>query len=71
MHRRFLSLIALVALFLYPVHLAAQQRVKVAYASISPNFAGLWVAKESGAFEKHGVAADLIYIASGALPCRR
>jgi NitT/TauT family transport system substrate-binding protein len=67
MHRIFLPLVGLIALFLCPVHLAAQQRVKVAYASISPNFAGLWVAKESGAFEKHGVAADLIYIASGSV----
>ena len=26
---------------------------------------GAWVAKETGAFEKHGIQADLVYIASG------
>lgn len=67
MPRRFLSLVALMALFLHPVNLGAQQRAKIAYASISPNFAGLWVAKEAGAFEKHGLPADLVYIASGSI----
>ena len=62
-----LSLLALIPIFLNPVDLGAQQRVKAAYASISPNFAGLWVAKEAGAFEKNGLAADLIYIASGSV----
>ncbi|MEX0802949.1 MAG: ABC transporter substrate-binding protein, partial [Candidatus Binatia bacterium] len=67
MPRRFLSLVALIGLFLHPVDLGAQQRAKIAYASISPNFAGLWVAKEAGAFEKHGLPADLVYIASGSV----
>ncbi len=67
MPRRLLPLVGLIALFLCPFELPAQQRVKVAYASISPNFAGLWVAKEAGAFEKHGLPADLIYIASGSV----
>jgi len=62
-----LSLLALIPIFLNPVDLGAQQRVKAAYASISPNFAGLWVAKEAGAFEKNGLAADLVYIASGSV----
>ena len=60
-------LAALIIMFLYPVVLGAQQRFTAAYASISPNFAGLWVAKEIGAFEKHGLAADLIYISSGSI----
>ena len=38
----YLSLVTLLAVFLYPVDLRAQQKVKIAYASISPNFAGLW-----------------------------
>ena len=67
MHRTIASLAALIALFLCPIDLHAQQNVKVAYASISPNFAGLWVAKEAGAFEKHGLVPDLIYIASGSV----
>jgi ABC-type nitrate/sulfonate/bicarbonate transport system substrate-binding protein len=42
-------------------------KVTVAYAAISPIFAGVWMAKEVGAFEKHGLRADLIYISSGAV----
>jgi ABC-type nitrate/sulfonate/bicarbonate transport system substrate-binding protein len=62
-----LSLLALIPLFLHSIEVRAQQRIKAAYASISPNFAGLWVAKEAGAFEKYGLPADLIYIASGSV----
>ena len=51
-------------------HTAAAQgppKITVAYAAISPIFAGVWMAKEIGAFEKHGLKADLIYISSGAV----
>jgi NitT/TauT family transport system substrate-binding protein len=41
--------------------------MKAAYASISANFAGLWMAKEIGAFEKYGLAGELVYIASGSV----
>jgi NitT/TauT family transport system substrate-binding protein len=44
-----------------------QPKVTVAYAAISPIFAGVWMAKEVGAFEKHGLKADLIYISSGSI----
>jgi NitT/TauT family transport system substrate-binding protein len=40
-------------------------KVTVAYAAISPIFAGVWMAKEIGAFEKHGLRGDLVYISSG------
>jgi len=55
------------ALFFLPGKLEAQPRMKAAYASISPNFAGLWVAKEMGAFEKYGLSAELVYMASGSV----
>jgi len=42
-------------------------RVTVAYSAVSPIFAGLWMAKEIGAFEKHGLKADLVYISSGSV----
>lgn len=42
-------------------------KVTVAYSAISPIFAGLWMAKEIGAFEKHGLKGDLVYISSGAV----
>jgi NitT/TauT family transport system substrate-binding protein len=42
-------------------------KVSVAYAAISPIFAGIWMAKEIGAFEKQGLKSDLIYISSGSI----
>jgi NitT/TauT family transport system substrate-binding protein len=51
-----------------PASLAqTQPKVTIAYAAVSPIFAGVWMAKEMGAFEKHGVKADLIYISSGSV----
>jgi NitT/TauT family transport system substrate-binding protein len=44
-----------------------QPKVTVAYAAISPIFAGVWMAKEVGAFEKQGLKADLVYISSGSI----
>jgi NitT/TauT family transport system substrate-binding protein len=41
------------------------QKVKLAYAVMGADMAGLWMAKESGTFEKYGLSADLIYISSG------
>ena len=40
-------------------------RVRIAYSSLTSIFAGLWVAKETGAFEKYGVRGELLYIGSG------
>jgi ABC-type nitrate/sulfonate/bicarbonate transport system substrate-binding protein len=42
-------------------------KVTVAYSAISPIFAGVWMAKEIGAFEKHGLKAELVYISSGSV----
>jgi len=44
---------------------AAQTRMTVAYSSIGPMATGVWMAKESGAFEKYGLQADIILITSG------
>jgi NitT/TauT family transport system substrate-binding protein len=44
-----------------------QPRVTVAYFAISPIFAGVWMAKEIGAFEKQGLKSDLVYISSGSI----
>jgi NitT/TauT family transport system substrate-binding protein len=60
-----------VAVFLLAFSRAApaqtSPKVTIAYAAVSPIFAGVWMAKEMGAFEKHGVKADLIYISSGSV----
>jgi NitT/TauT family transport system substrate-binding protein len=38
--------------------------ISVAYSNISPTILPLWVAKETGVFEKHGLDVDLQYVAS-------
>jgi ABC-type nitrate/sulfonate/bicarbonate transport system substrate-binding protein len=43
----------------------AQTRMTIAYSSIGPMATGVWMAKESGAFEKYGIQADIILITSG------
>jgi NitT/TauT family transport system substrate-binding protein len=45
----------------------SQPKVTVAYSAISPIFAGVWMAKEIGAFEKQGLKGDLVYISSGSV----
>jgi ABC-type nitrate/sulfonate/bicarbonate transport system substrate-binding protein len=51
-----------------PVHSAEppKEKISVAYASISPSMSGIWMAKEIGAFDRHGLNVDLVYISSGA-----
>jgi NitT/TauT family transport system substrate-binding protein len=44
---------------------SAQTKMTVAYSSIGPMATGIWMAKESGAFEKYGIQADIILITSG------
>jgi ABC-type nitrate/sulfonate/bicarbonate transport system substrate-binding protein len=46
---------------------AAQTKMTVAYSSIGPMASGIWMAKESGAFSKHGIQADILLITSGPL----
>lgn len=46
---------------------AAAEKITFAYASISPTMAGVWMAQEMGAFDKHGLNVELVYISSGAV----
>jgi NitT/TauT family transport system substrate-binding protein len=39
--------------------------LKVIYSTITPPTAPLWIAKERGLFEKHGLSVDLVFIESG------
>jgi ABC-type nitrate/sulfonate/bicarbonate transport system substrate-binding protein len=39
--------------------------ITLGYSSIGPMATGFWMAKEIGAFEKHGMHAEIIYISSG------
>jgi NitT/TauT family transport system substrate-binding protein len=56
----------LLALFIGSRGFAADpKKIVFAYSSIGPMAAGVWMAKESGAFEKYGLQADIILITSG------
>jgi NitT/TauT family transport system substrate-binding protein len=44
---------------------AAQRKITVGYASLGVQMAGVWMAKEIGAFDKYGLDADVIFISSG------
>ena len=59
------GLVALTAIVFACAAAHAQTKMTVAYSSIGPMAAGVWMAKESGAFEKYGIQADIILITSG------
>src|ERR1700757_493209 len=61
-------LLTFAVLLPFPVHGAesAREKISVAYPSISPSMSGIWMAKEIGAFDRHGLNVDLVYISSGA-----
>jgi NitT/TauT family transport system substrate-binding protein len=41
------------------------EKVRVAYATVTAEFATPWMAKDAGLFEKYGLDADLQFVASG------
>ena len=45
----------------------AKEKIAFAYAAISPSMAGVWMAKEIGAFDRRGLTVDLVHISSGAV----
>ncbi len=66
---RFLTLTITSLFFLAQLSLAAEsarEKITFAYAAVSPSMAGVWMAKEIGAFERYGLNAELVYISSGA-----
>jgi ABC-type nitrate/sulfonate/bicarbonate transport system substrate-binding protein len=61
-----ITLLVLMIVCLWQPHLAeAQPKVTFAYSSVGSMATGVWMAKESGAFQKHGVNGDIIFISSG------
>jgi NitT/TauT family transport system substrate-binding protein len=60
-------LLALAVLLPFSVQSAetAKEKIAFAYAAISPTMAGVWMAKEIGAFDRLNV--DLVHISSGAV----
>ena len=66
-----IRLMLMASLFLvvsfYACAASAETKMTIAYSSIGPMASGIWMAKESGAFEKYGIQADIILITSGPL----
>jgi NitT/TauT family transport system substrate-binding protein len=59
------GLLALTSIVFACAGAQAQTKMTIAYSSIGPMATGVWMAKESGAFEKYGIQADIILITSG------
>lgn len=55
---------ALIALTLFASSGQAKDRINIIYPSISGLVLGLWVAKDAGLFDEHGLDVNLIYIQS-------
>ena len=55
----------LILLSLSPAGAAESKKVTFAYSSIGSMATGVWMAKESGAFERNGIQAEIIFISSG------
>ena len=62
---RVLWVLLLVQSSISPARAAEPNRISFGFSSIGAAGTGVWMAKEIGAFEKYGLNADLIYIASG------
>ena len=59
------SLVLPLLLFLAAQSYAAEKiKLTLAYSTTGPTAVGLWMAKEIGAFDKHGADPNLIFISS-------
>ena len=65
--RRVLLVVPLILLYIYmsPAGAAESKKITFAYSSIGSMATGVWMAKESGAFERNGIQAEIIFISSG------
>jgi len=55
----------IILLLAIEINAAELKKFRLGYSTVGPAGAGLWMAKEIGAFEKYGIDADLIFISSG------
>jgi ABC-type nitrate/sulfonate/bicarbonate transport system substrate-binding protein len=60
-------LIALSWIFLVGIPPARAENLKVPFASLSANYAPLWVAHQAGFFRKYGLDAQPIYVSAGSV----
>ena len=58
-----LSALVAIAAFI-PQRLQAQERLKFIYSQFTMTNSVTWFAREAGLFERHGLAADLVYVDS-------
>src|SRR5262245_38819206 len=58
------GLLALLISLPSPVHAAAERRVQIGFATISPVVAPLWVAADRGFFVQEGLDPELVFIGS-------
>ena len=56
--------VALIVLTLFASSARAKDRLNIIFPSISGLVLGLWVAKDAGSFDDHGLDVNLIYIQS-------
>ena len=57
--------VVLAFVFVLPHASLAQTKMTIAYSSLGPMATGVWMAKDSGAFDKYVIQADVIFISSG------
>jgi NitT/TauT family transport system substrate-binding protein len=55
----------LLEMFSAGVQAAPLEKINASYGAISGSMAPIWVAKEAGLFEKHGLDLNLVYISGG------
>jgi ABC-type nitrate/sulfonate/bicarbonate transport system substrate-binding protein len=65
-----LFLLVVTRTFIVSDHAAAQVRssadkVRVVYSAIGSSQSPLWIAHEAGLFKKHGLDAEILYVAGG------
>ena len=67
--RGVLRLVVALALtaFFWAASSVAAQSLKVPFAALSPNYAPLWIAAQSGLFKKYGLEVQPIYISAGSV----
>ena len=63
--KMFLFACATIVLLVHCGFAAESKKIVFAYSSIGSMATGVWVAKDSGAFDKYGIPADIIFISSG------
>ena len=54
----------MLAALLAPTFVDGQERLKIIYSQFTMTNSATWFAREAGLFERHGLAADLIYVDS-------